>query len=263
MSNALKQGLRTLEFLAEQPRSAAEVARHLSVDRSTGWRILQVLIEQGWVRQGTGAAPFSLDVSRLYALARSGHEHLALPGLLMPALTRVRDRLGESAIFGVPSGTSMVYLVFVSSLHAVTVREAVGYTRPMHASALGKAYLSALDDRDLDTLLSALDYTGGTPRAVMSALELRQVVQTAREHGYATDIEETLPGVICVATPVHVGAYGLLIGALSVSGPRERLLLLGLERVAQVIKEEVASLEAKFLNAGELTAGASLSTTAS
>ncbi|MDB5075352.1 MAG: hypothetical protein JWO42_1531, partial [Chloroflexi bacterium] len=150
MSNALKQGIRTLGFLAEAPRSAAEVARHLNVERTTAWRILKVLIEQGWVRQGTGPTPFSLDVTELYRLAGIGHEHQALPGLVTPALTRIRDRLGESAVLGVPSRSSMVYLVYVPSLNPVMVREAVGWVRPMHASALGKAYLSGLAEAELE-----------------------------------------------------------------------------------------------------------------
>src|SRR5579871_1995609 len=63
MSKALTQGLQTLELLAEAPRSAAEVARHLCVDRSTGWRILQVLSEHGWVRQDGDSKTFSLNVT--------------------------------------------------------------------------------------------------------------------------------------------------------------------------------------------------------
>ena len=246
MSNALRHGLRALEFLAQAPRSAADVARHLNVDRSTGWRTLQVLREYGWVKQEAGPAPFSLNVTHLYAMAGNGHQHLALPGLVTPALTRIRDQSGESAVLGVPSGSSMVYLALVSSLYAVTVREGVGSVRPMHASALGKAYLSGLDGNELEDTLKTLDFQGGTERAVKSALELRQLVEDARERGYATDLEESFAGVICVAVPVQVGQGRLLIGALGVSGPRERLMVLGVERVAQVIKEEVARLEAGF-----------------
>jgi IclR family acetate operon transcriptional repressor len=243
MSKALKQGLQTLELLAEAPRTASDVARHLKVDRSTGWRILQVLMEHGWVQQDVEAKAFALNVTHLYALAGNGHEHLALPGLIMPTLERIRDRLGESAVLGVPSGASMVYLVYAPSRHAVAVREAVGSVRPLHASALGKAYLSALDSCELESALQAVDFQGGTERAVKSIAELRQVVATAREVGHAVDMEECFPGVICVGVPALIGHDRLLIGAIAVSGPRERLIMLGLDRVAQIIKEELVHLE--------------------
>src|SRR5258707_450062 len=105
MSKALTQGLQTLELLAEAPRTAADIARHLGVDRSTGWRILQALSERDWALQDPETKSFSLNVTHLYALAGNGHEHLALPSLIMPMLERIRDRLGESAVFGVPSNS--------------------------------------------------------------------------------------------------------------------------------------------------------------
>ncbi len=243
MSKALTQGLRTLEFLAEAPRSAADVARHLSVDRSTGWRILQALSEHDWARQDPETKSFSLNVTHLYALAGNGHEHLALPGLIMPMLERIRDRLGESAVLGVPSSTSMVYLVYAPGRHAVGVRESVGSVRPMHASALGKAYLSALDSTELESMLGAVDFAGGTERAPKSIADLRGVVGSAREACYAVDMEECLAGVICVAVPTYIGHDRLLIGAVAVSGPRERIIVLGVERVARVLREELAQLE--------------------
>jgi DNA-binding IclR family transcriptional regulator len=243
MSKALTQGLQTLELLAEAPRTAADVARHLCVDRSTGWRILQTLSEHGWVRQDPDAKSFSLNVTHLYTLAGNGHEHLALPGLILPMLERVRDRLGESAVLGVPSGSSMVYLVYAPSRHAVGVRESVGSVRPMHASALGKAYLSALDGAELENALSTVDFQGGTERATKSVADLKRVIESVREARYAVDMEECYTGVICVAVPAYIGHDRLLIGAVAVSGPRERLLMLGVERIVQVLGEEFAHFD--------------------
>lgn len=254
MANTLRHGVRIIELLAQRPCSTSEVARHLQVDRSTARRLLQVLIEYGWVTPGSGTALFSLNVTHLYALAGNGHERQALPGLVMPTLTRIRDRVGESAALGVPSGSSMVYMVYASSHHAVTVREAVGSVRPMHASALGKAYLSALSEADLEQALKGIVFHDATPRAVKSVLELRQVVTVTREQGYATDIEECSAGVVCIGVPVRVGPECLLVGAIAVSGPRERLIMLGLEHVAAIVKEEVARMEENFARADNVLA---------
>ena len=55
-------------------------------------------------------------------------------------LASLRDEFGESAIMGVPANGTMVYLAFFPSVHLIMVRERLGTTRPMHCSALGKAY---------------------------------------------------------------------------------------------------------------------------
>jgi DNA-binding IclR family transcriptional regulator len=64
-----------------------------------------------------------------------------------------------------------------------------------------------------------------------------------REACYAVDMEECIAGVICVAVPAHIGHDRLLIGSVAVSGPRERIIGLGVERVVQVLREEMTRLE--------------------
>ena len=64
---------------------------------------------------------------------------------MSPVLTRLQEQSGEASVLGVPANGAMVYVSFHPSQHPVAVREAVGTTRPMHASALGKAFLAALE----------------------------------------------------------------------------------------------------------------------
>jgi DNA-binding IclR family transcriptional regulator len=80
-------------------------------------------------------------------------------------------RFGETAIMGVPANGTLVYLAFFPSIQVIMVRERLGTTRPMHCSALGKAYLSALDDRALDSELAVLNYrkTRTAPRGGRSS----------------------------------------------------------------------------------------------
>ena len=102
---------------------------------------------------------------------------------------------------GVPANGTMVYLAFFPSVHLIMVRERLGTTRPMHCSALGKAYLSALDDRALDSELALLTYRGGTERAARGPIELRERLEETRKRGYAIDRDETSEGATCVAAP--------------------------------------------------------------
>ena len=89
------------------------------------------------------------------------------------------------AVFGVPANGTMVYLGFFPTRHMVAVSEQLGTVRPMHCSALGKAYLAALDPDALDSELGRLAYTGGTDLAAKGPLELRRRLVGAREAGFA------------------------------------------------------------------------------
>jgi DNA-binding IclR family transcriptional regulator len=237
----LARGLRALEELASRPQTAAELARALGVNRSTALRLLQELEGTGYVTRDGTSRRFSTVLERIYALVARNDDHSDWIELIHPVLASMRDDFREAAMQAVPANGAMVYLALFPSLHPVAVLERVGTVRPMHCSALGKAYLSALDAKSLDVELGRLAYAGGTPGASKGPLELRRRVAEARELGYAVDREETFEGVICVAAPTRVG--GAVVGAAGVSGPANRLPEERVSEIAAALVERLAALD--------------------
>jgi DNA-binding IclR family transcriptional regulator len=191
---------------------------------------LRILRELESIRYVTRNAEkeYALLRERMLALVPDGAEHSDLIETINPILRRLRDESQEAANFSVPAGELMVYASYYPSQQVVAVRERAGSVRPMYCSAIGKAFLSALDLADVDEHLGRVRFTGGTDRAAKGPLELRDQLETSRERGYALDIEETLPGVVCVAVPVRIGS--LAIGAAGISAPVDRM---SEERVAR------------------------------
>jgi IclR family acetate operon transcriptional repressor len=236
----LRRGLRALEELSVRPRTAAEVAREIGVNRSTALRILQELEAAGYLVRDGSSKRFSTVTERLYALVVPPDDHWDWVELIHPVLASNRDRFGEASMHAVPANGSMVYLAFFPSHHPIAVRERIGTERPMHSSALGKAYLSALDPKSLDLELGRLSYEGGTDRAARGPLELGQRVADARKRGYALDREETFEGVVCLAVPTRIS--GALIGSAGVSGPANRLPEARIEEIAHALINDFSSL---------------------
>jgi DNA-binding IclR family transcriptional regulator len=236
----LRRGLRTLEELSVRPQTAAELARALGVNRSTALRLLQELEDARYVVRDTESKLFSTVLERLYALAMTPDDHWDWVELVHPGLASIRDEFGEASMHAVPANGSMVYMSFFPCLHPIAVRERIGTERPMHCSAVGKAYLSALDPKSLDLELARLTYEGGTNRAARGPLELGQRVAHARDRGYAVDREETFDGVVCVAVPTRIS--GALIGAAGVSGPASRLPEERIEEIARALVERLSVL---------------------
>ncbi len=216
----LGRGLRALELLARSPRSAADVSSELGVNRSTSLRLLQELEGMGYARRDPRSKRFMIASERFMALAAPNytpewHE------ILNPILEELRDEAGEATVLATPANSVMVYVTFYDSAHTVAVRERLGTVRPMHASALGKAWLSSLPDDALDAELGRIVYSGGTGNAARGPLELRRHVLESRERGWATDVDESVVGVSCVAAPARVG--DTTVGAVAILAPTHRM----------------------------------------
>jgi len=225
----IRRAFQALEALVSGPQTAAGIAQVLGVNRSTALRLMSEIEQIGYVVRDPETKSYALAPARFYPFIASHGDHLDWSMVVDPILSDLRDEFGEAAIMGVPANGTMVYLAFFPSVHVIMVRERLGTTRPMHCSALGKAYLSALDTAALDSELAMLNYQGGTAAAARGPIELRKRLDETRERGYAIDRDETVEGVTCVAVPVRIGRA--LIGAIGLSGPSSRV---GEARIAEM-----------------------------
>lgn len=220
-ASAQLRGLRAIELLAKQARTAAELARMMEINRSTALRLLQELESFGYVERDSQTKAYSPASSWLWGIVANSKDRSDISEILGPVLSKFREEYGEAMAYAVPASGAMVYVLYFPSRHHIALREQLGTVRRMHCSALGKAYLSALDPVSLDAELGRLDYNGGTASAAHGPLELRQRVVAAAEQGFALDSGETFQGSACVAVPVRV--RGTLVGAVGCQGPANRL----------------------------------------
>jgi IclR family acetate operon transcriptional repressor len=231
----IARAFQALEALIKGPLSAAAIAQVLGVNRSTALRLMAEIESLGYVVRDPETKTYAIAPTRFYPFISSPVDHLDWSMVVDPILADLRDEFGEASIMGVPANGTMVYLAFFPSVHVIMVRERLGTTRPMHCSALGKAYLSALDDRTLDSELALLNYQGGTDRAARGPIELRERLMLARKRGYAIDRDETLEGGSCVAVPARIG--GSLIGSIGLSGPSSRMSDQRIEQIGRRLVE--------------------------
>jgi len=226
----IARAFRTIEFLADEPRSAADVARYFGTDRSTALRLLRELEATGYVSRDQATKLYVTSGAHFYRLLSSTKDHAELSELVDPILRSVRDDFGETTVLAVLAGDSMVYAAIFTSTHVIRVREQLGTLRPVYCSAVGKAFLSGLDEAALDGELGRLAFEGGTRN-------------TARQLGYAVDRDETSLGVSCVAAPLWVG--DALIGAIGATGPTTRFtdeLVAIIGRRLRAAVEEIRSI---------------------
>jgi IclR family transcriptional regulator, acetate operon repressor len=197
-----------------------ELARALNTPRSTLHRVLQTLEAKGMVKRVEGAGYLIGDETRRLG---SRFRLKELPRVAAPILDEVHRETGESVNLAVAEDDAMVVVASVHSSERLRTVTSVGTRDLLHASALGKAYLSALPDEELRRALKGT-LAAPTPGTIVNRAALLKELTTTRARGFAIDDEESVVGVRCVGAAIF-GEDGAPVGAISVMGPTSRLRL--------------------------------------
>lgn len=226
-SGTLARGLTILEFVASGGDTGlggtvgpAEIATELGISRSAAYRLVSQLRDRGFLTERSG------DGLRLGGAAvRLGLQALGDIDLYDLAAEGLRDLVStieETAFLAIVDGEEVIYVLQEIGPSAVTMTAKPGSRRPLHCTALGKAYLSALSEDQLEPLLSRLELTPVTPTTVTTLPALRAEIATTRQRGYAIDDRELEPEVRCLAAPVR-DHRGHPVACISVGGPHLRI----------------------------------------
>jgi DNA-binding IclR family transcriptional regulator len=221
-AGTLVRGLDILEWVAaSNGGSMVELCVALGLSRSAAYRIVGQLRERGYLAEGEdNRLRLGPSLIRLGLQALSEQDlHAAAPA----HLRQLMEETEETAFIGVHDEDEMVYVMQEVGPQAVKVLSKLGSRAPLHATGLGKAWLSALPDTAADEIIARLSLPRFTPTTITTPAQLRAELARIRAAGYAIDDAEREPGVRCIAAPIR-GPAGAPIAAVSVAGPRDRIL---------------------------------------
>lgn len=220
---SLDRAVSVLELLGESegPLSLADVCERMSLHKSTAHRALMVL-ERCALIERTPENRFRLGL-KLYELGTRAVEQIDLRARVHPWFRRLSAQVGETIHLGVLQKTTVVYLDKVEpSNRRVWLASRIGASNPVHCTAMGKAMLAFLPEREMHDILARIRYTRLTPRTLCTPEALMRSLDRVRRRGYSIDDEEAEAGVRCVGAPILNDA-GRPVAAVSVSGPSSRI----------------------------------------
>lgn len=219
-SLSLERGLAVLQALkeAEEPLGVREIARRLELSAAAVQRLLNTLAERGYVEQTGDLRRYRVGLAVL-ALAQQVLRQERLVPLAEAELRAAAADSCFNGFLGVRRNTAAVYLLAVQSDSPVVIRASAGEDMPLHATALGKALLTGLDDEAIIALLGEGPLEAVTARTVTEPAKLLAQLRTARSLGYATVLDENLPGIASVGAPLR-DAEGTVVAAVSLAFPR-------------------------------------------
>jgi DNA-binding IclR family transcriptional regulator len=247
---SFSKSMRVLQLVADsdEPMNVGALMRASGYPRPTVHRIVAALIAERLLREVEGSAMLSLG-TRLIQLASKSWGRSELRLAAVDELKRLRDLTGETVHLAVPNGTSMVYIEKLESPSAVRMASRIGTSVSLHSTAVGKAYLAALDDKAFKASIKGLAMPRHTAHTVVEAAALRAQIARARERGWSVDNEENEAGIHCFGAAIR-GVGGVPVAAISVStlvfrqkkNP-EKFYVAPLIEACRIISERVANTQ--------------------
>jgi len=220
-STTVTKAMNIVEILAgkEGGVGLGELSALIGMPKSSTHRYMATLISVG-LAERTGEDGYKLG-TRVIELAGTYLYKSDLRHESQEILDELAEKSGETIHLAVPSGTGVVYIAKIESKHALNMSSHIGSRLPMYCTSLGKAILAFSRPELLQAVLmeempARTPYTLTTPEALKKELEI------IRSCGFAVDREENESGICCVGAPV-IDYSGYAIGAISISGPRDRI----------------------------------------
>jgi IclR family transcriptional regulator, acetate operon repressor len=221
-SGTLERGLRLLQFFAAAGEATpAEAAKATGLSRSATYRIADRLRGWGFLELNPATEALRLG-SEAVRLGMAALTSLEVTRVAPPHLRKLADQTQETVNLAVVDGDAVVYIHKEEGTLAVKMSAQLGTRRPLHCTALGKAFLAALPPRELDSRLAGLELTRFTARTITDPTVLEAELGRIRTRGYAIDQEEVEDGVYCLGAAVRDHRQ-LPVAAISVAGPAYRV----------------------------------------
>lgn len=221
--SSVTKALQVLEtFSEDQPElNLTEVSKRLNSHKSSIFRILTTLASEGFVEKNPLNNKYRLGL-RLVELASRVMGRYNLRDLAGPYMEELAQRIGEIIHLSILDRNEIVYLEKKGEGQVLTVATKVGGRSPAHASAMGKVLLSGLSPEKLDEVFAIGQLAQFTPNTITEIPELLKELEKIRSQGFATDNEETFPGIRCVAAPICSRSGGI-VAAISATVPTQRM----------------------------------------
>jgi IclR family acetate operon transcriptional repressor len=247
--SSIEKGLRLLRVLAGAPdgMSPSEVAALSGLNRSTTYRVLEILERGDWIqplatRDGTRRVGIGATMLGLSILITNTFDTTAR---LQPIIDRLAASVGETVHVGVLEQSDVVHIARAVPDSRTPFAAELGGRDAAHVTALGKALMSMIPREEIRRMYPSQALPTRTPSTIGTVDELLVELDRVVAHGYAVDDEESRAGVRCVAAPVF-GLNDRLVFAVSITSAPARLEGDALENAIASVKGCAALLTTSF-----------------
>lgn len=243
-TNAPQKVCRILKILSN-PESLrlADIAQGADISAPTTLRILETLIEEGFVRRDPANAKRYLlgDQALLLGMAMQGRDHIR--NRARPALVRLAAISGDTVLLSTRHGIESVCVDREFGSFPIRANYLdIGSRRPLGAGAGSMALLAWLPTEECETIIELVKPALAARYPRLNPQRLREEVQRSRENGYAVLLDVVVQQMGAVSVPVFA-ADGRPVAALSIAALSDRITA-RLPMLVKALQHEAAELSA-------------------
>ena len=231
---SVDRALLALEILARRGEAGVtELAADIGVHKSTAFRLVAALEERELVEQAHDRGKYRLGFGIL-RLANAVSGRLAVTQQGREICEQLAAAIGETVNIAVLRSHYAVNVDQARGPSAVGTHNWVGELTPLHATSSGKILLAHMAPEARRELLETAGLPRFTEHTIISIDRLNDQLKSVADDGYVVSLEELEHGLNTVAAPIR-DHTGVVIAALSVSGPVYRLTAQRAEEIAPTV----------------------------
>ena len=216
--NSIAKCLCILEsFTPQQPEhSLTQLSNLLKMPKSTLLNMIRTLESAGYLFKVNNSQNYQLGF-KFMELSFNVRSNLSIVQYALPFMEELLINTNETIYLTTPVNGRVLYLECVYPKKRTVLFSTNGRTQPMHCTACGKAMLSYMDEKEVDSIIAKWGLPCRTPNTITDPVKLKKALLQYREQGYAIDNEEDSSNVQCIGMAIR-GSDGIVAGALSISG---------------------------------------------
>jgi IclR family pca regulon transcriptional regulator len=194
----------------------SEIAARADLDRGTAFRLIQTLVELGYLQAVPQSRRFRLGIACL-DLGYTALSHGSLRPIVEPLLRDLVPDVGDAASLGILDGGDVIYLARIGAgLDRHKMDRRPGTRIPAYSAALGHVMLAHLARDEQIARLELRPRVKLSERTLTDLDALLARLDQVKKRGHAVSDGENAYGLRTLATPIFDN-QGLVIGGLSVT----------------------------------------------
>ncbi|MEC0265022.1 IclR family transcriptional regulator [Paenibacillus anseongense] len=200
--------------------SLMDITRRLELPASSVFKILQNLVQRGYLEKDENGKMFHLGY-KIFQIGAKYAQQTNLTTEFQYIAAQIVAEVNEAVYLAIRSDRNILYIAEKQSTHHVRFVSHLGMKLPLHTTAMGKLFLSAMRDDDVVQLYSEQELGLLTDRTISDLEKLLEQLQEIRRDGVAFSEGEAVHGIRCTAAPIF-NANQEMIAAMSISIPTTR-----------------------------------------